>query len=105
MRQEEPKEIILGEQALEVDIINHILKITKDLKEKFQIIVKSADILSGSRLNINTNEEWKIYFNLSGDMNLQITKLNLLLEKEITQESREGLEYIDLRFAERVYYK
>jgi len=56
------------------------------------------------RLDIKTAEGWEIYFDLSSDVNFALTKLGLLLEKEIPLEKRGDLSYIDLRFS-KVYYK
>jgi hypothetical protein len=59
------------------------------------------------RLDIKTNENWQIYFDLNSmsDTDLKIAKLNLLLNGEITPEIRKNLQYIDLRFKDRAYYK
>ena len=105
VRQFEEKKIILGKEIVKKEIMEKIAKIKKDLKEKFQINVKEAIISSEERLDIKTSENWEIYFNLVIDIDLQIEKLNLLLEKEIPKESRAGLKYIDLRFKDRAYYK
>ncbi|MFH2136057.1 MAG: hypothetical protein ABII19_00265 [Patescibacteria group bacterium] len=51
-----------------------------------------------------TREGWTAYFSLINDLNAQIVKLNAFMtEKNI--EARKGLEYVDLRFEDRVYYK
>ncbi len=41
-------------------------------------------------------------FDLKNSIDWQMTKLNLVLEKEIPPEKRGDLEYIDLRFGEAV---
>ena len=98
--------IFLGKKAVEKNIMEAVLKIKKSLNEKFKIDIKEADISKSMRLDVKTGENWQIYFNLSpnSDIDLQITKLNLLLASEISLEERANLEYIDLRF-ERAYYK
>ncbi|OGZ62594.1 MAG: hypothetical protein A2812_03010 [Candidatus Staskawiczbacteria bacterium RIFCSPHIGHO2_01_FULL_36_16] len=98
--------IFLGKKAVEKNIMEAVLKIKKSLNEKFKIDIKEADISKSMRLDVKTGENWQIYFNLSpdSDINLQITKLNLLLTGEISKEARKNLEYIDLRF-DRAYYK
>ncbi len=94
----------LGQEAVGKDIIDLIHKIEKNLNDNFQVEVKRAEISLPERLNIETSENWKIYFNLKSDMDLQITKLNFLLKTEVLPEIRKNLEYIDLRF-NRAYYK
>lgn len=92
-------QIFTGEQALAKNIIDIILKIQKSLKDNFQIDLREALIASPARLNIETNENWEIYFDLSAgpDISLQITKLNLLLSGGISASERKNLRYIDLR--------
>jgi len=98
--------IFLGKKAVEKNIMEAVLKIKKSLNEKFKIDIKEADISKSMRLDVKTGENWQIYFDLNknSDIDLQITKLNLLLASEISLKERENLEYIDLRF-ERAYYK
>ncbi len=105
VRRYDNNKVSLGEQAITKETLGYILKAKKGLTDKYGVLVDSADIASDIRLNIKTNEGWEVYFNLSADMDLQIAKLILLLEKEITKESRGSLQYIDLRFQDRAYYK
>jgi hypothetical protein len=58
-------------------------------------------------MDTTINEGWQIYFSLDpdSDINTQLVKLNLLLSGEIPLENRKNLEYIDLRFKDRAFYK
>ncbi len=93
----------IGQLAFEKNIIDLILKVEKSLKDNFQTDIKTAIIASPERLNIQTNENWQIYLDLSpdSDINSQITKLNLLLTNGISADSRKNLRYIDLRPKDR----
>ena len=84
-----------------------IYEIEKNLKDNFQINLSDALISTPIRLDIKTGEGWQIYFNTDTDSDItsQLTKLDLLLQKEISAESRQSLQYIDLRFKDRAYYK
>jgi len=95
---------IFGKKELLISQINWILEIESKLKEDLGIRIEKADLVSFQRLNAQTSEGWAIYFDLSGDLDWQITKLGLVLEKQIPPEKRGSLEYIDLRFS-RIYYK
>ena len=95
---------LLGEEILVPQILELILKIEKDLRENLKIEIEDFTIISERRLNVMTNENWEIYFNLEKDTRLELTKLKALLEKEISPEERRNLEYIDLRF-EKIFYK
>jgi cell division septal protein FtsQ len=90
-----------GQEVVAQDIISAIYKIQKMLKDNFQIDSKEALIANPLRLNIMTDENWQIYFDLSSDINLQITKLNLLLNSQIPADKRGDLRYIDLRPKDR----
>lgn len=52
---------------------------------------------------ITTNEGWKIYVNSEINFDEQTTKLVLILKDKI--KSRRGLEHIDLRFGEKIFYQ
>lgn len=97
----------LGDNVVNKNVVDVILKIQKNLKDNFQIEIKEATIATFLRLNVKTSEGWQVYFNIGEgyDINMQITKLNALLKGEISPEAQKGLEYIDLRFKDRAYYK
>ncbi len=60
---------------------------------------------SEDALTFTTEEGWAIYFNLSDTPQAQIERLKVLLMAKIKPAARKKLQYIDLRFGERVYYK
>lgn len=99
--------LAVGEPVVHKNIMAAIYEIEKNLKENFKIDIAQALISTPIRLNITTSEGWDIYFDTGEDSNLssQITKLNLLLKQEMSPEARKNLEYIDLRFKDRAYYK
>lgn len=99
----ENNQIFTGEEVVAQNIISAISKIQKSLKDNFQIDLKEALITSPVRLNITTNENWQIYFDLSSgsDIGSQLTKLGLLLNGGISADDRKNLRYIDLRPKDR----
>lgn len=105
VRQFEDRAMVLGKAAVEKNIMEAIVKIKKDFEEKLNLQIKEINIPDSARLNTTTSEGWRVYFGLDSDIDLQIIKLNYLLEKELPKESRVGLQYIDLRFKDRAYYK
>jgi len=50
-----------------------------------------------------TSEKWKIYFDPNINLNEQINNLQLVIQEKISD--RKNLQYIDLRFGNRVFYK
>ena len=98
------EEIVLGEIAIEKDILKKILKIRENLEKKLKLNLEEYVLVKEDKLNIKTSQNWKIYFNLERDIDIQILKLSSLLEKEISLKNGEKLEYIDLTLT-KVYYK
>jgi len=100
-------DLFLGKNVVHKNLMTIISEIEKNLKDNFQINLTEALISTPIRLDIKTGESWQIYFDIDEncDIKLQLTKLNLLLRGEITPEIRQKLEYVDLRFKDRAYYK
>ncbi len=98
------KKVMLGEKVIDKETLSLILKIEAVIRENLKILISEAFLISYDRVNVKTVESWEIYFNLKEDIDWQLTKLSLILEKEIPLEKRKNLEYIDLRF-NKVYYK
>jgi len=55
-------------------------------------------------LNIINNGP-EIFFNIEEDLGLQFKKLKVLISEKLKGERLQKLEYIDLRFGEKIYYK
>lgn len=82
-----------------------------DLFQKFSQRTKAIEILSfgvgdnkESKLTVVTSENWKIYFDFNEDIRKQLDKLFLILEEKVRSQ-KNNLEYLDLRFEDRIYYK
>ncbi len=99
----EKLEVFAGEDVIDKDVMSAIGKIQTSLKQKANIDV--AEALVSDPLIITTKEKWKIYFDPTQDIDLQITKLNLLLKNQITAADRKNLQYIYLQYKDRAYYK
>jgi cell division protein FtsQ len=102
--QGEEESFSLGEETMDKNIISLILETESKTEEKTGLDIIKVWAGSQGRLDFETSEGWDIYFNTEEDIDWQITKLGLVLEKEIPSGQRGDLEYIDLRFT-RVYYK
>lgn len=97
------KEIILGKEVIEKNIVDMIAKISQQLKNNFGVEIKNVSV--SDILVVTTSENWQIYFNTTFDINLQILKMNALLKDEISPETRKNLQYIYLQYKDRAYYK
>jgi len=87
----------LGKGVFSKEKLGQILKIEAKLND-LEIPLKEVSIISEKRLNIETSEDWEIYFNPEKDLDSQLAKLAVLLKEKIPLEKRKNLEYIDLRF-------
>lgn len=97
-------ELVLGEKIVEKDYLEKIFRIQNNISEEFEFEIKEFIILS-DRLTIETTEDWQIYFDLKGDLNWQLTKLQLVLKEKIPLQRRKDLEYIELRFGDLAPFK
>jgi len=95
----------LGEKIIEKELLESIFEIQRKLKEGLEIDVEEIIVLEKEKINAKTLEGWDICFNPGGDIDWQLTKLSLVLEKEIPSERRKDLEYIELRFGNFASYK
>lgn len=106
IQKEKPTENLkLGQKIIENEIIDAILKTENYLKEDLKIPLESVIIVSQERINLKTSEGWEIYINPQNDLTWQLTKLKAVLKEEISEEKRKNLEYIELRFKDRVFPK
>jgi len=96
---------VFGEKdLLNEKMVEHFSDIDAKLKKELDFEIEKILLVSPQQFNVKTNEGWEIYFSSEKDVNWQLTQLHLVLARQISEEERKELEYIDLRF-ERVYYK
>ncbi|MDD4990526.1 MAG: hypothetical protein PHW31_04480 [Candidatus Pacebacteria bacterium] len=111
---EQPQKEVFSEVCSK-SLMDRIDEIKKMLSEKFGIDNLSFTEKANGFLNVmvfdpvrsfasNGAGGWEIYFDPKNDLSVDLTKLRLLLDKEITPEQRKNLQYIDLRFS-KAYYK
>jgi hypothetical protein len=79
----------------------------RELLPKVGIDVAEFSIPSGSfdEFDAKTAPGWKVLFSNSTDIAKQIASLGVLLRDKLPVEKRVGLQYIDLRIQDRIYYK
>ncbi len=95
------KETILTSETVKTiaELQNNLFGVTGLLISNFRTTKHS-----NSTIKSLTNEGWEIYFSTINDLNAQVEKLKLFLGEK-KPEDRQSLEYVDLRFPDRVYYK
>lgn len=99
-------DLVLGKPVIERKYLEAILEIDGQLKKNLGIDVKEFIFSANEeKLTVETSQGWKIIFNLEKGVTSQIFNLEVVLKEKIPLETRGNLEYIDLRFGNRVYFK
>lgn len=100
------REVKIKEIAINKDLVSFLSQV-KELLEKslsLSLLNFQIDFYPSRDLTAITSEGWQIFFNPTGDSKAQVQSLEMVLEEKI-KEQRNQLEYIDLRMANRIYYK
>lgn len=99
-------QVHLDQKVLDSDWIDKLIAIVSHVKLLTPARVQYLGMpdISQGNLILNTSEGWEILFDLTKDTERQLENLELVY-KDKFQDDRQSLEYIDLRFDERVYFK
>lgn len=92
----------LGKEIIPPETVLKILKIkngTKDIK------LSSLLMKEPHKFIFKTKEGPEIYFDFQGDLNQQIFNLEIFLREKIKPEDLKIIDYIDVRFGNRVFWK
>lgn len=101
----ENQPVRLGQTAIDEETMAAILEIYNQLALLEKIEIQEIVLPGNSRITVKTKEGWEAYFSLKKDVSWQVTKLKLVLEKQIPLEKRKELEYIELRFGNLAPYR
>lgn len=94
--------VSLSETPISSDIMTFLMEVWRDTKYAVRITefeIEEPNIIA------QTVEGWDIRFTLTDSPSTQVKKLILVLEKKISKKDRSILEYVDVRFENRVYFK
>ncbi|MBI5138785.1 MAG: FtsQ-type POTRA domain-containing protein [Candidatus Vogelbacteria bacterium] len=98
----------LGNNVLDLE---QIIKIQEFRRELIKNNIEPISILikSDKSYELMTGQGWKVFFSSDAPVELMIKHLNLTLLSEIltkrVTDKKSKLEYIDLRYGEKVFYK
>lgn len=101
------QEITLGEKIIEPAYESYVLGI-KDAIAAFGYNVTnqySTPSRMADEINVKTNEGPEFYFSTQFSLNSAVRSLELIFKKEISDEKRNDLAYIDLRNETKIFYK
>ena len=96
------QEIKVGDQVVKKEIVDFILK----LSEKIQATsIGVSGYQSGGQTEVTliTKTGWQAHFDINNDLDIAIANLQLILNDKVKNQN--NLEYIDLRFGDKVFYK
>ena len=93
------------EQILSEEMTQFIMQTNIELKDNnLPITTFAIPDFEGREVRILMTEGWQAYLDIDDDPEDQIKHLDLVLKQKIKTD-REHLDYVDLRFGERVVYK
>lgn len=99
------QEFNIGDVVIGFSTVQLAAQLKKELRNLgIEPIVFTLAVNNSQELTVFTSEGWQIYFDLSRSAQSQVKILGALLDSEI-KDKRAGLKYIDLRLANKVYYK
>ncbi|MBX4201236.1 FtsQ-type POTRA domain-containing protein [Candidatus Parcubacteria bacterium] len=92
-----------GDRVIDKSIMDGVVKIQRNFDNDLKIAVNRVNI--SDTLVFTTREGWKAYFDPVQNIQLQITKMDILLKDQISEKARQNLQYIYLQYKDRAYYK
>lgn len=95
-------QISIGDHVISKNIIGYVLDLDKQLKDQ-GIYPKGYESGGTDQVNMVSKEGWKAYFDINSDIKTSIDNLQLILKEKVPDKNK--LEYIDLRFGNKVFMK
>lgn len=98
--------ISIGTQMIDKVMVQRMIDVGEKVNPAVGSSVISYQLLRNTprELRVTVKEGFSLIFNRDDDLNQTLSVLRTLLEKEIGQK-RKHLDYIDLRFGNKVFYK
>jgi flagellar biosynthesis GTPase FlhF len=84
-----------------------MLTIRNEFKEKNQLVIKNLTIPlpSASEIKVKTEQGWLILLNIDHPLSDQVEALKIIMNKDLPEENKICLDYIDLRVVDKIYYR
>lgn len=99
--------VTIGVVTVQPNLIGFLQKANEEIPAMINARIGEVHIpsLAAREVRVILDNNWTIYFDLTRPPENQIKILKTLLEKTITEEEKETMQYIDLRVPKRIYYK
>src|SRR3989338_7189269 len=97
--------IALGQQVLAAPTLVKLLVILTGANGLVDLVVDELALTSDAKAELSLAGGGRVIFSLQDDSAFQLQNLRVVLEKQIPLALLSELDYIDLRFGSKVYYK
>ncbi len=97
--------VTIGQNVINKGLADFIVKLTELINTQADFETSHYTISSpfAEQITLVTTEGWQAHFRTTNPADLQANRLFLILSQKV--EDRSKLEYIDLRFEEKIFYK
>lgn len=97
--------LVVGDSAFDTDTFSLIKKFREELPLIAPFVSLRIGDPSPEAITFTTEEGWLIHANMNDDAKAQLDRLRAVLATKISAKQRSKLQYIDLRFGEKVYFR
>lgn len=99
------EDVSIGRPATAAEMVAFISGLTREIEKTSDINISHYTMTRPyfPEVTLITKDGWEVRFKISDDYSKQARVLNSVLQQEI--QNRNNLQYIDLRFGEKVFYK
>ncbi len=106
IRDESGEKLYAGDLALDKQTVDYIIKLNDELQAQ-GIEIRTYKLPSRDRsdLRVVTGKGFEIYLNMNFEIDEQLKRFNILVREEIGADKLNTIQYIDLRFGDKVFYK
>jgi len=105
---QEDRKVFEGEKIISKEKTEFLLGVKNIIRDKSSVeFTGEARVKSrvAEEVILESSEGWEIYASTAFPLEKAVKMLGLFLQKQITQQDRANLEYVDLRVENRIYYK
>ncbi len=94
----------LRSSIAEENLFNNLKVAINSLDKELSLKILSVEILE-SDANLHLTDDWFIKIALDSNVDYQVANLKTILDSQELKDASSNIEYVDLRFGNRVYYK
>lgn len=96
------KEIKINEEAVSAPLVDFIMNLDAKIKA-LGLAVENYESGGQTEITLVTKAGWRAHFDINNDLSTSIENMQMVLNNKIKEQNK--IEYIDLRFGDKIYYK